>query len=49
VKYMMNGESIVLLLTCEGENPIQKWKSFIGLPDPVEAKVFIRIKNSFSC
>jgi len=38
VKYMMNGESIVLLLTCEGENPIQKWKQFIGLPDPVEAK-----------
>lgn len=37
-KFLMNGESVVLLLTSEGENPIQKWKKLLGHPDPVEAK-----------
>ncbi len=40
VKYLMNGESVILLLTCEEDDPIKKWKSFIGQPDPVEAKVY---------
>lgn len=52
-KFLMNGESVILLLTVEGENPIQKWKKFIGNPDPVEAKVMFlhkicsQIKISF--
>jgi len=37
-KYLMNGESVILLLTCEDSDPVQKWKSFIGHCDPVEAK-----------
>lgn len=47
VKFMMNGESVILLLTAEGENPIQKWKKFIGNPDPVEAKVFYLYISQF--
>ena len=41
VKYLMNGESVILLLTCEEDDPIKKWKAFIGQPDPVEAKVYL--------
>lgn len=50
VKFMMNGESVVLLLTTttETDNPIQKWKSFIGLPDPVEAKVYFLNKQTIT-
>jgi len=37
-KFLMNGDSVILLLTAESENPIQKWKKLLGHSDPVEAK-----------
>jgi nucleoside diphosphate kinase len=37
-KFLMNGDSIILLLTAEDADPIKKWKSFIGVPEPTEAK-----------
>jgi nucleoside diphosphate kinase len=35
---MLSGESTILLLCNEKEDPIEKWKKMIGNKDPVEAK-----------
>ena len=36
---MLSGDSVVLLLCHETENPIEKWKKLIGKCDPEVAKV----------
>lgn len=41
VDYMLSGDSVVLLLCHETENPIEKWKKAIGKSDPEVAKVII--------
>ena len=40
LKFMLNGDCIIIMLGCDDEDPITKWKNFIGNSDPVEAKVF---------
>ena len=35
---MFSGESTILLLCNEVEDPIKKWKQIIGNKEPVEAK-----------
>lgn len=47
--YMLSGESIVLLLCHETENPIEKWKKIIGHMDPAEAKVIIHFYLEIKC
>lgn len=37
--YMLSGETLIILLCHETQNPITKWKKMIGHYDPVEAKV----------
>ncbi len=37
-RYMLSGESTILLLCNEKEDPIEKWKKMIGHKDPLEAK-----------
>ena len=37
-KYMISGESTILLLCNEIEDPIGKWKKIIGNKDPLECK-----------
>ncbi|EGR29015.1 nucleoside diphosphate kinase family protein, putative [Ichthyophthirius multifiliis] len=44
VDYMISGESVVLLLCHETENPIEKWKRIIGKSDPEIAK-----KENMNC
>lgn len=39
LQYMLSGESVILLLCHEIEDPIKKWKKIIGISDPFEAKV----------
>ena len=36
---LRNGESMVLMLTSDKHDPIQKWRTMIGPTDPAEAKV----------
>lgn len=38
LEYMTSGPSVVLLLTHETVDPVQKWKELCGAMDPVEAK-----------
>src|SRR5574343_1813741 len=38
MEYMTSGPSIILVLTHETVDPIQRWKELIGPMDPVESK-----------
>lgn len=48
IDYMLSGDSVVLLLCHETENPIEKWKKAIGKSDPEVAKVHRRFTDLFS-
>ena len=37
--YLLEGESLILLICHVTEDPIKKWKKIIGNMDPIEAKV----------
>ena len=40
---MQSGESVIMLLGHETEDPVKVWKQLIGHYDPNEAKVIISI------